>query len=115
MSDRLSTPPPQRRTAPARCIGSATSRRRPSSPGASIVGLWPRPDNGSSAACRIVRRMPTRQETLQIDGRDVVITNPDKVFFPETGHTKLDLVRYYLAVAEGALCGAGGRPMALKR
>src|SRR5437762_10472336 len=52
---------------------------------------------------------------LKAAGRDVVITNPDKVFFPEAGHTKLDLVRYYLAVAEAALRGAGGRPMALKR
>jgi DNA ligase D-like protein (predicted polymerase) len=37
------------------------------------------------------------------------------VYFPRTGHTKLDLVRYYLAVADGALRGAAGRPMALKR
>ena len=59
--------------------------------------------------------MPTRQEVLQIGGHEVVITNPDKIFFPETGHTKLDLVNYYLAVADGALRGAGGRPMALKR
>src|SRR5207249_3564494 len=59
--------------------------------------------------------MPTRQETLQIDGLEVVITNPDKVFFPEAGHSKLDLVRYYLVTADGALRGAGGRPMALKR
>ena len=48
-------------------------------------------------------------------GREVTITNPDKVFFPHTGHTKLDLVRYYLAVAGGALRGVAGRPMALKR
>jgi bifunctional non-homologous end joining protein LigD len=59
--------------------------------------------------------MPARQETLEIDGHEVVITNPDKVFFAEPGYTKLDLVRYYLAVADGALRGAGGRPMALKR
>jgi hypothetical protein len=45
------------------------------------------------AFCRIVPAMPTRQEALQIDGHEVVITNPDKVFFPETGHSKLDLVR----------------------
>ncbi len=59
--------------------------------------------------------MPTRQELLQIDGHEVVVTNPEKVYFPETGYTKLDLVQYYLAVADGALRGAGGRPMALKR
>jgi DNA ligase D-like protein (predicted polymerase) len=45
----------------------------------------------------------------------VTITNPDKVYFPAAGHTKLDLVRYYVAVAEGALRGVRGRPMALKR
>ena len=45
----------------------------------------------------------------------MTVSNPRKVYFPETGHTKLDLVNYYLAVADGALRGAGGRPMALKR
>ena len=59
--------------------------------------------------------MPASQTVLEIDGREVTITNPDKVFFPRTGHTKLDLVRYYLAVAPGALRGVAGRPMALKR
>jgi len=52
---------------------------------------------------------------LEVAGRQVVISNPGKVYFPRTGHTKLDMVRYYLAVAEGALGGVGGRPMALKR
>ena len=45
----------------------------------------------------------------------MVISNPGKVLFPKAGHTKLDLVRYYLAVAEGALRGAGGRPNMLVR
>ncbi|HYN96823.1 MAG TPA: DNA polymerase domain-containing protein, partial [Pilimelia sp.] len=48
-------------------------------------------------------------------GRAVTITHPDKVVFPAGGHTKLDLVRYYLAVADGALRGVAGRPMILKR
>jgi bifunctional non-homologous end joining protein LigD len=52
---------------------------------------------------------------LEIDGREVTISNPDKVLFPEAGHTKLDVVRYYLAVAEGALRAAGGRPNVLVR
>jgi DNA ligase D-like protein (predicted polymerase) len=52
---------------------------------------------------------------LEIEGREVTITNPDKVFFARTGHTKLDLVNYYLAVADGAVRGVAGRPMALKR
>src|SRR5512141_1401528 len=59
--------------------------------------------------------MPKEQEVLRIGDREVVITNPGKVFFEAIGATKLDLVRYYLAVAPGALAGAGGRPMALKR
>ena len=54
-------------------------------------------------------------EVLEVAGREVVITNPGKVFFSRTGHTKLDLVNYYLAVAEGAVRGVFGRPMALKR
>src|SRR5262249_1168015 len=54
------------------------------------------------------------ETVIKAAGRDVRITNPDKVLFP-TGHTKLDLARYYVAVAEGALRGAGGRPNMLKR
>ncbi|MBN9170387.1 MAG: non-homologous end-joining DNA ligase [Microbacterium sp.] len=52
---------------------------------------------------------------LEVDGHDVRVSHPDKVVFPEPGLTKLDLVRYYVAVADGALRGAGGRPMVLKR
>jgi len=59
--------------------------------------------------------MPPRPELLTVDGREVAISNPEKVFFPATGQTKLELVRYYLAVAEGALRGVARRPMALKR
>ena len=59
--------------------------------------------------------MPAKKEVLEVAGREVVVSNPDKVFFPRSGHTKLDLVRYYLAVAPGALRGTGGRPMAMKR
>jgi DNA ligase D-like protein (predicted polymerase) len=59
--------------------------------------------------------MASRKEVLEVAGREVTITNPDKVFFPQAGVTKLDLVRYYLATADGALRGVAGRPMALKR
>ena len=52
---------------------------------------------------------------IEVAGREVAVSNPQKVYFRRTGHTKLDLVRYYLSVADGALRGAGGRPMALKR
>jgi bifunctional non-homologous end joining protein LigD len=54
-------------------------------------------------------------EVVVVAGREVVITNPDKVLFPKPRFTKLDVVRYYLAVAEGALRGAGGRPNVLVR
>jgi bifunctional non-homologous end joining protein LigD len=62
--------------------------------------------------------MPARKEILEVAGREVTITNPDKVFFPHLGPrgaTKLDMVRYYLSVADGAIRGVAGRPMALKR
>lgn len=68
----------------------------------------------------------TRPVSLEVAGRQVTITHPDKVVFPRastgetTGtfsgpYTKLDLVRYYLSVADGALRGVAGRPMILKR
>jgi DNA ligase D-like protein (predicted polymerase) len=59
--------------------------------------------------------MPTRKEALRIGDREVSISNPDKVYFPEAGYTKLDLVNFYLAVGDGALRGVRARPMALKR
>ena len=55
------------------------------------------------------------REWLTVAGRDVAISNPRKVLFPQAGFTKLDLARYYLAVADGALRGAGGRPNVLVR
>jgi bifunctional non-homologous end joining protein LigD len=52
---------------------------------------------------------------LELAGHEVAVSNPSKVYFPRAGVTKLDMVRYYLAVAPGALGGVSGRPMALKR
>jgi bifunctional non-homologous end joining protein LigD len=57
----------------------------------------------------------SEQEVLVVEGREVAISNPGKVLFPQPGYTKLDLARYYLAVADGALRGAGGRPNVLVR
>src|SRR5713101_1931125 len=57
----------------------------------------------------------TEREILTVAGRDVPISNPRKVLFPQPGYTKLDLARYYIAVADGALRGAGGRPTVLVR
>jgi DNA ligase D-like protein (predicted polymerase) len=60
---------------------------------------------------------PSRRnaEVLELAGREVTVSNPGKVYFPKAGLTKLDLVRYYVAVADGALRAVRGRPMALKR
>ena len=55
------------------------------------------------------------REILTVAGREVSISNPNKVLFPDAGFTKMDLVRYYLAVADGALRGSGGRPNVLVR
>ena len=63
----------------------------------------------------IADAMATPKEILEIGGHEVTISNPQKVYFPDAGYTKLDVVQYYLAVADGALTGVRGRPMALKR
>jgi DNA ligase D-like protein (predicted polymerase) len=54
-------------------------------------------------------------ESVVVNGRSVSLSNPDKVLFPQAGHTKRDLVHYYRAVADGALVAAGGRPNVLVR
>jgi len=56
-----------------------------------------------------------KAELLSVAGREVAITNPNKVLFPDAGITKLELVQYYLAVADGALRGSGDRPNVLVR
>jgi len=57
----------------------------------------------------------TEHETIDVAGRSVAVSNPGKVLFPRAGYTKMDVARYYLAVADGALRGAGGRPNVLVR
>ena len=61
--------------------------------------------------------MPSKieQEVVEVSGREIPISNPRKVLFPQAGYTKLDLVRYYLAVADGALRANGDRPNVLVR
>jgi DNA ligase D-like protein (predicted polymerase) len=59
--------------------------------------------------------MASDRTMLEIAGHEVGISNAGKVFFPTLGLTKLDVVTYYLSVADGALRGVSGRPMALKR
>jgi bifunctional non-homologous end joining protein LigD len=58
---------------------------------------------------------PEASELLSIDGREVRITHPDKIYFSQARISKLDLVRYYLSVAPGALAGIRDRPIVLKR
>jgi DNA ligase D-like protein (predicted polymerase) len=59
--------------------------------------------------------MATKPIQIEVGAHAVKITNPDKIFFPKLGLTKLDLVNYYIAVADGALRGVFRRPMVLKR
>jgi DNA ligase D-like protein (predicted polymerase) len=59
--------------------------------------------------------MPAESEKVIVDSRELAISNPSKIFFPEQGITKLDLVRYYIAVGEGALRGCYHRPTVMKR
>ena len=59
--------------------------------------------------------MAAEPVVLDLAGHEVKVTNPDKVFFAERRETKLDLVRYYLAVAEPLMRAMGGRPTLLER
>src|SRR5712671_6479077 len=52
---------------------------------------------------------------LSVDGREIHITHPEKLYFSQAKVSKLDLVRYYLSVAAGALAGIRDRPIVLKR
>jgi DNA ligase D-like protein (predicted polymerase) len=59
--------------------------------------------------------LPEKKQIFELDGHEVAVSNPHKVLFPDAGYTKLDLVQYYLAVADGALQANGGRPNVLVR
>src|SRR5438132_6521221 len=59
--------------------------------------------------------MAAKKIIVELEGREVAISNPDKIFFPRAGYTKLDLINYYVAVGDGAVRGVAGRPMAMKR
>jgi len=61
------------------------------------------------------KRKAQGPEVLSVNGHEVPVTNPGKILFPDRQYTKLDVVRYYLTVADGALRGAGGRPNMLVR
>ena len=59
--------------------------------------------------------MRADSELLTVSGREVAVSNPSKVLFPAAGYTKLDVARYYIAIADGALRAAGNRPNVLVR
>src|SRR6187200_3151175 len=75
-----------------------------------------RGDPAYQQSSRNIGAMPSGSpEVISVARRQVPISNPDKVLSPERGHTKRDLVHYYLAVADGALRPAGDRPNVLVR
>jgi DNA ligase D-like protein (predicted polymerase) len=57
----------------------------------------------------------TERASVNAAGREVLVSNPHKVLFPQAGYTKLDLTHYYIAVSDGAIRAAGGRPNVLVR
>jgi DNA ligase D len=71
---------------------------------------------GRRRDCGKNRTMPSSAEkVLDVGGRAVRVTHPDKVYFSERGETKLDLINFYLAIAEPLLCTVQGRPVLLQR
>jgi len=59
--------------------------------------------------------MGKERTTIEVGGREVSLSSPSKLYFPDAGVTKLELANYYVAIADGALRGAGGRPNVMKR
>jgi DNA ligase D-like protein (predicted polymerase) len=59
--------------------------------------------------------MGTGEEVLNVDGREVAVSHPEKIFFSERGETKLDLVLHYLRHAEAFIRVCGGRPTLMQR
>src|SRR5262249_49625025 len=108
--------------------GLQVERRTPDSqsrsPGRQPRRAGTRADRGASAPAMKRRASSSRSaakpasgenELIAVAGREVTLSNPDKILFPKPKYTKRDLVQYYLAVAEGALRGAGDRPNVLVR
>ncbi|MDO5683967.1 MAG: ATP-dependent DNA ligase, partial [Propionibacteriaceae bacterium] len=58
--------------------------------------------------------MATKAVELEVGERTVRVSSPDKVYFPELGLTKLDVIRYYLAVGDGILAGLQERPTTME-
>jgi DNA ligase D len=82
----------------------------------SLSQTWSaRLDSEQTRDSRYGSGLVTDEHVLDIAGLEITVTSPAKVFFPERRETKLDLVRYYLAVAEPFLRAAGGRPALMQR
>ena len=105
--------PPLLGRAPGPAVTHHDERRRSESTGSrgwpTGRGVLPRHHPPARPLCRGVSfsTWRRRRRSSRINDREVAVSNPQKVYFPRTGHTKLDLVRYYLAVADGALRGVG--------
>jgi len=68
-----------------------------------------------AGSCKDRRVAKAKQQLLTLAGHEVTVSNPEKIYFPRAGITKLELVQYYLAVADGALRGVARRPQIMKR
>ena len=70
----------------------------------------------SHSGCRVPAMAPAAEHAeVEVSGRTVSISSPDKVFFKERGETKLDHVHYVIAVGEPLLRAIGGRPILMER
>jgi len=70
---------------------------------------------GPVESCKDLSVAKPKKEILVLEGHEVTVSNPEKIYFPKANVTKLELVQYYLSVADGALRGTARRPMILKR
>ncbi|HXB64418.1 MAG TPA: DNA polymerase domain-containing protein [Solirubrobacteraceae bacterium] len=74
--------------------------------------------NGEQQSEKRPRKRPSAEKehvTLEVAGRELRVSSPSKLYFPEPGFTKLDLVNYYLECAEAVLVGLRERPTVMKR
>ena len=121
----IATPPSSSRDTRAGCPLAASPRSSASRRPRSRVNLPPK--LSARPAPRLGRRLRqnlpyaascqdmAEHTTIEVAGHEVRVSNPQKVFFPELGVTKLDLVNYYLEVADAALNHLRNRPTVLKR
>ena len=95
--------------------GAASTSTQPAAGRAATAARGRANDVADGAAARLVIPRGVADATLSVDGRDVVLTNLAKPFWPEQGHTKGDLLQYYADVAPALLPHLRGRAMVMKR